>query len=135
MKTHPKILSSLILVFLFVSPVIAEDSKCLKSPLVKGACFKLVGTLNVYNGWPPSLRIEPKSKGKLYGIGPEENELIPAKIARILPSEVEGEFEVCPFNETLSVPYDERKIEMICIQDVKNATYWDGKTKTKKKLD
>lgn len=80
------------------------------------------------------IRIESKSKDKLYGVGPEENEIIPTRLKKILPSEVEGEFLVCPFNETASVPYDERKIEMICIQEVTNASYWDRKTDAKKKL-
>jgi len=134
MKYRRKNLLSLVLFFLFTSQAIAEDSICQKSPFVKGACFNVLGVLNVYNGWPPPLRIEPNSKGNLYAIGPVENELMPTSIAKILPSEVEGEFELCPFNETTSVPYDERKIEMVCIQAVRNAQYWDQKTGTKKKL-
>ena len=113
----------------------AQDSQCQKSPLVKGSCFEIVGTLQVYNGWPPVLRIESKTKRKLYGIGPVDRELIPNNVTKVLPSKVEGEFEVCPFNETISVPYDERKIEMVCIQEVRNAWYWDHNTGTKKKLE
>ena len=135
MKTGYIIFISLTLSFLFTSSATAQESQCQKSPIVNGACFKVVGTLELYNGWPPALRIEPKTKGKLYGIGPKDRELIPNNIAKVLPSKVEGEFEVCPFNETTSVPYDERKIEMVCIQKVRNAWYWDSKTDSKKKLE
>ena len=109
-------------------------SSCKASPLVKGACFMVTGTLSVFNGWPPFLRIETDNKEKMYGIGPVENELVPTEISSVLPNEIKGEFEVCPFAESTSVPYDPRPIEMVCVETVKNARYWDDKTGKDKEI-
>lgn len=124
----------IILVLIFVSSYASAGGPiCETSPLVKGECFTVYGTLYVYNGWPPNLRIESKDN-KLYGVGPSENELIPESIKQVLPSKIEGEFELCPFGETTTVPYEEREIEMVCIKSVRNAWYWDRDSGEKKKL-
>lgn len=124
----------IILVFIFVTSCASAGGLiCETSPLVKGKCFTVYGTLYSYDGWPPYLRIESKDK-KLYGVGPPENELIPQSIQQVLPTKIEGEFEVCPFDETTLVPYEEREIEMVCIKSVRNAWYWDRNSGEKKEL-
>jgi hypothetical protein len=123
-----------IMFFLFTNgSALASEPSCKISPLVKGKCFTIVGTLHFYNGWPPFLRIESKNE-MLYGVGPVENELIPKSIRKVFPNEIEGQFEFCPFGETTSVPYEKRKIEMGCIESVQNAWYYDGKSGKKRKL-
>jgi len=128
-----KIINFIVAFLLLASPAIGDDTTCETSPLVKGECFKVVGSLYTFNGWPPSLRIELKDK-RLFGVGPNENELIPEKIREVLPTRIDGEFELCPFGYSTSVPYDERKIEMVCIKSVQNAWYYDRDTSEKKKL-
>lgn len=102
--------------------------------MVKGECFEAEGLLKFYNGWPPYMRIETKNKDIIYGVGPVENEYIPASIKSVMPSTIEGKFELCPFNETTSVPYDDRIIKMVCIKSVSDAWYWDKDAGEKKKL-
>jgi hypothetical protein len=112
---------------------LADEPACENSPLVKGNCFMVSGTLYTYDGWPPFLRIESEDK-KLYGVGPVESELIPPNIRQLLPTQIEGQFELCPFGETTSVPYDKRKIHMVCIKAVRNAWYYDRETSERTKL-
>ena len=107
--------------------VFADEPTCENSPLVKGKCFLVLGKLYSYSGWPPFLRIESEEK-KLYGVGPAENELIPINVRAVLPTEIEGRFELCPFSETTLVPYDKRKIHMVCIKSVQDAWYYDKET-------
>lgn len=104
-----------------------NNLRCDNSPLVKGSCFTVTGSFYFNNGWPPYFRIESKEK-KLYGIGPIEAELIPEIIRKVLPSRIEGDFELCPFGSSMKVPYEEREFEMVCIQSVKNAQYMNMRT-------
>jgi hypothetical protein len=113
--------------------VLADEPNCENSTLVKGKCFVVSGKLYSYNGWPPFLRIESKDK-KLYGVGPVESELIPAEVRSVLPTEIEGRFELCPFRETTSVPYEKRKIHMVCIKSVRDAWYYAREANEERKL-
>jgi len=123
----------LTLLILMTTNALADESACEKSPLVKGKCFAIVGSLYSYNGWSPYIRIKAENK-KIYGVGPAEHELIPKSIRQLLPTQIEGQFELCPFGETTSVPYEKEMIEMVCIKSVHNAWYLDRKSGKKKKL-
>jgi hypothetical protein len=111
-----------------------ECVKCSQSVLVKGSCFEVQGTLKLYNGWPPNLRIETENQEIVYGVGPVENEYMPASIFAVLPTSIEGKFKLCSFDNTTSIPSDDRKILMVCIKSVSDAWYWDIDTREKKKL-
>jgi hypothetical protein len=81
-------------------------------------CHLVVGVLNVWNGWPPNLRIEAND-GVIYGV-PEADEqsLIPDNlVGRLAKGPVSGGFTVCPLGHTTSVPYDERPIVLVSILD------------------
>ena len=111
-----------------------ECPECEQSDLVRGSCFRVAGELQFYNGWPPFLRIEPEHRDTVYGVGPVENELVPVSVRAVMPTMIEGNFELCPFNESTSVPYDDRVIQMVCIKSVSDAWYWDGDTGERKRL-
>lgn len=82
-------------------------------------CQNITGTLRVWNGWPPPLRIEA-SDGVVYGV-PEEmggdNQVPAALLERIKSGEtaIAGTYTVCPVGKTAWVPYDEREILLVSI--------------------
>ena len=129
-----KIIIYLAVLFSLASTGVAEEcTECVQSDLVKGKCFEVKGEIYIYNGFPPNMRIE--TKDKIYGVGPIENEFVPASVRAVMPTSIEGTFVLCPFNQTITLPNDDVIIEMVCIKSVKNAWYWDQKTGEKKKLN
>jgi hypothetical protein len=130
MKKHTIILCFILTVVFICSNIKAKENTCVNSPLRKGECFLIEGNLLTYNGWPPALRIEDKSSKRIFGVGPVDNEIAPDYVLKVLPTKIEGTFYLCPFNETTSVPYDKREIEMVCIQSVTNGNYWYWNSKT-----
>ncbi len=124
-----------ILLSLASSGVAEECTECVQSDLVKGECFEVKGELSIYDDFPPYLRIETESKDKVFAVGPDENEFVPATVKAVIPTSIEGTFVLCPFKQTTTVPFDSRIIEMVCIKSVKDAWYWDKETGEKKKLE
>lgn len=87
-------------------------------------CRNITGTLRVWNGWPPPLRIET-SDGVIYGV-PEEmggHKQVPAALLKRISSgetAIPGTYTVCPVGKTARVPYDEREIVLVSISAYEN---------------
>lgn len=89
---------------LFSCLVSAKDSE--------NVCFKVKGETQFKNGWPPNLIVSDGNKW--WGIGPIENEDYPKSLE--MPPPRKGIFELCSLNETVSVPYEEKPIQLFKIK-------------------
>ena len=123
MKPHAPARPAWLLMFLVPCFASAEPGDvCEGGKLVRGPCIELTGELQIWNGWPPWLRIE--ADHRLYGVGPIEHEIFPKNLASALPAlarataRVEGAFRVCPLGEQARVPYLDDPIPLYCIERV-----------------
>jgi hypothetical protein len=94
---------------------------CEKGPLTRGRCFNVRGTVAVWNGWPPFIRIE--ASGKTYGVGPPEDEVLPSNLRSALFSggddRASGEMRLCPLGTSLQPPYLTKPIKLYCVERFK----------------
>ena len=95
----------------------AASRRCAGSSLVQGPCLEVRGTLQWWRRLPPFLRIE--SGDLIYGIWPPEHENVPKVIKELAPYSTRGVYLLCPLNQVARVPYDERPIELYCIEKAK----------------
>lgn len=116
---YSRLLASHVLVVLAATATAGPGDRCEGSPLVQGSCFSIRGEMNVWNGWPPYLRIE--SAGRVYGVGPVENEIFPAAWSAFMPAAVRGDFRICPLGKESKAPYLEKPIALYCIESATNA--------------
>lgn len=106
--------------FLLVEGAVGSPSdRCEDGVLVQGPCLTIQGEMSVWNGWPPYLRIE--SGGRVYGVGPVENEIFPAAWTTFMPTAVRGDFRVCPLGTESNAPYLVKPIALYCIESAVNA--------------
>jgi len=106
---------TLILAFALVfDDAAAATRRCELSAVVQGPCVVIKGTLKWWHTWPPFLRIE--SDDRIYGIWPPEHENAPKVIRDLRPYATRGTYLLCPLNKVTNVPYDERPIELYCIE-------------------
>jgi hypothetical protein len=122
------------LAFLLTLTLIFDDAaaatqRCERSALVQGPCIEVTGMLRWWHTWPPFLRIE--SDSIIYGIWPPEHENVPEMIRDIRPYSTRGTYLLCPLNKVATVPYDQRSIELYCIE---RATIKERETKLGRKV-
>ncbi len=91
-------------------------------------CKNVNGTLALWNGWPPSLRIESEDNANVYGV-PEPTEedvaaVIPEPLLDKVRSEgkVKGIFCIELTGDIQKVPYDNRPIIMATISSFTKET-------------
>ena len=123
-------LSHLIAIFLFISPVAAwaqaptpqtKQKPCRQHPHVIGKCFTVRGRLSVYNG-APALRIWRVGTKRVLGVSEQRFSVagyrsIPEDIQEKVNQDVElyGDFLVCPFT-----PSRRGVMQLVCIESGKN---------------
>ena len=93
---------------------VAATKRCERSTVVQGPCIVVTGTLKWWHNFPPFLRIE--SDDRIYGIWPPAHENVPQMIRALRPFSTRGNYLLCPLNQTATVPYDQRPIELFCIE-------------------
>lgn len=78
-------------------------------------CEWVAGTLSVYNG-TPAVRIKVHGRRKTYGVGPSEDEWMPAGLKGALTPDnaIEGRFRVCTMPDA-----PPRGLPMVCVDDAK----------------
>jgi len=111
-----RVIVLLLIIALPPSVIAADVKRCEGSRLVHGACIELRGELIPYQGWPPFLRITIGEK--VYGIGPPDNENVPASIEKTLPDTTRGLFRICPYGTSTLVPYLDNPVPIYCIERV-----------------
>lgn len=89
------------------------------------SCKNVKGTLSLWNGWPPGLRIETDDKVSVYGVvegnseegGEDQTGAIPEQLLKKVQSDfhVKGIFCIDPTGDVSKVPYDNRPIIMVII--------------------
>lgn len=92
--------------------------RCEGGSLVKGPCVTVRGEMRVWNGWPPNLRIE--SDGRVFGVGPIEDEIFPSGWVAFMPTAIRGTFRLCSLGTETRVPYLEQPIPLYCVESVKD---------------
>jgi hypothetical protein len=103
----PTTLSSLALVIALTSTascVVADEPS---------RCRDAKGELQLWNGWPPSVRIRTRS-GEVYGLEGESPEIPDTLKAALAGGDgpVRGTFTVRPTGVDTSVPYDRKPIHL-----------------------
>jgi len=96
---------------LFPLSVLADESN---------SCHEVFGSISIWNGHPPSIRIMSVDGVEMFGI-PEEGEepvngAIPSELYKLLissDSAVKGVFCIKGLGTYASVPYSKRKIEFV----------------------
>jgi len=79
-------------------------------------CVEVKGEFNVWNGWPPALRLHDTQNNIYYGI-PDDVEVSKEIIERIKKSEpVKGMFCLEDLNEETHVPYQDSPIKLVKIK-------------------
>ena len=121
--TRKRVLATVIVLKLVpgLCAVAGENDKCEGGPLVRGRCIEVVGDLEIWNGWPPNMRIE--ASHKLYGVGPIEKEIYPDYLGPYIFKELSGTFRICPLGKNAAVPYLDEPIPLYCLVGVTNGTY------------
>lgn len=102
------------LLALISNGAVAATKRCELSSEVQGPCIVVNGTLKWWHRWPPYLRIEADER--IYGIWPPEHENVPKVIQDLRPYSTRGSYLLCPLNKVTNVPYDQRPIELYCIE-------------------
>ncbi len=103
-----------------LAPALAADidpsAGCKANPAVVSACYSVRGRLSAYNG-TPSLRIWPVGSGRLLGVLPSENEIVPNNIrAKVTFSQsVLANLEVCPFSRARA-----GEMQFVCVESATN---------------
>jgi hypothetical protein len=109
-----KSLAFILALALIFDDAVAATKRCELSLAVQGPCILVKGTLKWWHSWPPFLRIE--SDNTIYGIWPPEHENAPRRILDIRPYSTRGTYLLCPLNKVTNLPYDQRSIELYCIE-------------------
>jgi hypothetical protein len=109
-----RLLPWLLALALILEPAAAATKRCERSQDVQGPCIVIKGTLKWWHNYPPLLRIE--SDDIVYGIWPPEHENAPELIRELRPYSTRGSFVLCPLNKVTNVPYDQRSIELYCLE-------------------
>ena len=122
-------LAFLLTLTLICNDAVAATKRCERSALVQGPCIEVSGMLKWWHNWPPFLRIE--SDSIIYGIWPPEHENAPEMIRDIRPLSTRGTYLLCPLNKVATLPYDQRSIELYCIE---RATIKERETKLGRKV-
>ena len=120
-----RLLAFLLAVALAFDTAAAATKRCELSSAVQGPCILVNGTLKWWHNWPPFLRIE--ADDRIYGIWPPEHENVPKTIRDLRPYSTRGSYLLCPLNQFANVPYDQRSIELYCIE---KATIKEREVKT-----
>ena len=77
------------------------------------------GELQLWNGWPPNVRLS--ANGVLYGVGRGEGEDLPDAILSRLTKDgmIKGRMRICSLGDEVRVPYQERALPLVCIEALK----------------
>jgi len=113
MRMRAPFLVATVLVFSMPSLGSAEDAL--------PPCSFVSGVLELWNGWPPPIRIVG-ADGVVYGVPEPENDqqFVPEELLTLLKegkAPISGGFTVCPLGGTTAVPSDERPIVLVSILD------------------
>jgi hypothetical protein len=86
------------------------------TPRVHGACYEVEGELQLWNGWPPNVRLNVN--GVMYGVGHGEGEDLPEAIMSRLTKDggIKGTMRVCSLGDEIQVPYQEKPLPLVCIE-------------------
>ena len=91
--------------------------------LAHAQCFIVAGERQVWNGWPPNLRIESSDKERVFGLPYSDDDALPKPIQAVVESTSQravGKFLLCPLGARMSVPYDDRPIEVVCFRSMES---------------
>ena len=88
-------------------------------------CQNVEGQIQIWNGWPPWIRIESKDKKSVFGIETDEavtkSVFMPASLLQKLQTNgsLDGTFCIMPTGAQTSVPYYERAIKYVKVVSYK----------------
>ena len=94
----------------------AGAGKCEGGKLVRGACSNVVGELQLWNGWPPNVRIAVSDS--VFGVGLEEDGVMPdsARAALRKADRVQASFRICPTGDQVTIPDWPKLVPIVCVE-------------------
>ena len=107
------------LIFIFIIIVAGLSGTAFCKSSLAAECQNIEGQIQLWNGWPPWIRIESSDKKRVFGIDTNEevtkSDFIPSDLLNKLltHASLEGTFCIKLTGGQTTVPYDDRVINYI----------------------